>query len=486
VAGRAPTGRRGRVGRTTEQHRYGFLVAAAAVLGGVGFGAAWVLLRLIGLFTHVAFYHRVDAGYAEVHLAPFAHGVYLVAILAAANAAAGLAIRYGHPALSGHGIPEVMESVLTRDGRIPPRVALLKPIFAAVVIGLGGPFGAEGPIIQTGGAIGSLLGQILPASAAERKVLIACGAAAGMTGIFGTPLAAVLLPVELITFEFSLRTLALPAISAAVALALRGALMDARPLFLMPATQAVGPLGLAWCVPFGVLAGLEAAGITRVLYWLEDLYHHVRWAGEVVRPAIGALVVGLIALAGPEVLGVGYDLIREVLAGQASTAELLRIVGFKGLGWLAALASGTVGGVLAPLFMIAGSTGALLGRLLQGLTGLAPGLVGLIFMGAVFGGCARVVLTGAVFAAEVTGDFGAMAPLLVATAMATMVAERLLPYNVMTGKLVRRGLRVSLDYYAHHHDTPTVPAEAAVAAEPAAPGRRAEASGRRGGRRANA
>ena len=441
-----------KVGRRTQQHRYGFLTAAAALLGCVGFAAAWVLLRLIGLFTQVAFYHRLDAAYAEVHAAPYAHGVYLIAILVAASVLAGLAIRYGHPALSGHGIPEVMESVLTNESRIPPRVALLKPIFSAIVIGLGGPFGAEGPIIQTGGAIGSLLGQVLPTTAAERKVLIACGAAAGMTGIFGTPVAAVLLPIELITFEFSLRTVALPAMAAAVAFTLRSAIMDTQPLFLIPPTHAVGPLGLLWCAIFGVLAGFEAAGITRALYWIEDQYRHIRWAGAVMRPAVGALAVGLIALAGPEVLGVGYDLIRSVLGGQVPTVELFRILGFKGAGWLLALASGTVGGVLAPLFMIAGATGALIGHALQGVTGLAPGLVALVFMGAVFGGSARIVLTAAVFAAEVTGDFQAIVPLLLATALAAIVAERLVPYNVMTGKLVRRGLRFSMDYYAPAHE----------------------------------
>lgn len=431
--------------------RYGLLLVAAALLGGAGFGSAWVLLRLIGFLTQAAFYHRLAASYAEVHVAPYAHGVYLVVILVAANALAGLAIRYGHPALGGHGIPEVMESVLEQESRIPWRVAALKPLFSALVIGLGGPFGAEGPIIQTGGAIGSLLGQWLPMSAAERKVLVACGAAAGMTGIFGTPLAAVLLPVELITFEFSLRTVALPAVAAAVSIALRGAVMGPLPLFATAAAQPVGLGGLAWCGLFGALGGLEAVGITRALYGLEDLYRRVRWCGTVLRPAIGGLAVGLIALAGPEVLGVGYDIIRAVLGGQVAPSELLRILGFKAVGWLAALASGTVGGVLAPLFMIAGATGALVGQALHGLTGLAPGLVALVFMAAVFGGSARIVLTAAVFAAEVTGDFGALVPLLAATAVATLVADRLLPYNVMTGKLVRRGLKVSHDYFAPPH-----------------------------------
>lgn len=431
-----------------EEHRYAFLVAAAIVLGVVGFGAAWTLLRLIGLFTQLVFHHRVAAEYAEAHAAPFAHGLGMLAALVGANLLAGLAIRFGHPALSGHGIPEVMESVLEKESRIPLRVALLKPIFSALVIGLGSPFGAEGPIIQTGGAIGSILGQILPTTANERKVLIACGAAAGMTGIFGTPIAAVLLPVELITFEFSLRTVALPAIAATVAYVLRTTLLDATPLFAMHATAPIRLVGLGWCMAFGVVAGVEAAAITATLYWLEDAYKRIPGSGPVTRPVIGALAVGLVALAVPEVLGVGYDLLRAILNDQTSLAELLRLLPAKAVAWLLALASGTVGGVLAPLFIVAGATGGILGTLLAPATGMTAGLVALVFMGAVFGAGARIVLTASVFAAEVTGNFGAVVPVLVATAIATIVTGQLVPYNIMTGKLVRRGLAVSLDYFA--------------------------------------
>ena len=235
---------------------------------------------------------------------------------------------------------------------------------------------------------------------------------------------------------------------AKVAAVLRVPLVGAQPLFAMTPTPPVGPWGLLWCVGFGLLAGLEASAITWLLYWLEDLYARIPYTGLITRPLIGALLVGMIALAGPEVLGVGYDLIRAILNGGVTVPELWRILAFKGSGWLLALSSGTVGGVLAPLFMIAGASGALLGHLLAPWIHLAPGLVALVFMAAVFGAAARAALTSVLFAVEVTGDAHAAVAVLVAVAVAAVVADRLLPYNLMTGKLVRRGLHVFQDYFA--------------------------------------
>lgn len=420
----------------------------AVLMGGVGAVSAWMLLHLIWFCTNVLFWHRWSFTYAEAHAAPDASSAFTVLILLASGVLAGLAVRYGHPSLSGHGIPEVMEAVVLRQGRIPPKVAALKPLIAALVIGSGGPFGAEGPIIQTGGALGSVLGQWLPVSAAERVTLIACGAAAGMTGIFGTPLAAVLLPVELITFEFSLAIIAPTAVAAAVAAVVRVPLLGAQPLFLIRSAHGIGAVGVLWCLGFGVLAGGVAVLITRLLYRLEDLYTQIPWAGPVIRPIIGGACVGLIALVGPEVLGVGYDLIRAILNGQLDVDALWQIFLFKGSGWLLALSSGTVGGVLAPLFMVSGALGALIGHALQQWTGLAPGLVALVFMASVFGAAGRAILTAVLFAVEVTGDYAALIGVLAATAIATAFANQLLPYNIMTGKLVRRGLHLSQDYRA--------------------------------------
>ena len=431
------------------------LMPLAVVVGLTGVVAAAVLFLLICFFSNVFYYHRLALGYAEPHLAPGAASGWTVAVVAFGACCCGLGIRYGDLSLRGHGIPEVMEAVLRRQSRIPPRVALLKPLLAALSIGTGAPFGAEGPIIQTSGALGSLIGQLVPVSALERKILLGCGAAAGMTCIFATPLAGVLLALELIVFEFSARALIPIALAAGVAEVLRPPLLPVAPLFPSTAVMPGGAAALLWVCLLGVLAGLETVGITVVLYWLEDLFGRLPRTGLVTRPVIGALVVGGIALMAPSVLGMGYDLIRSVLAGDVPSRALLALLAAKGLGWLVALASGTVGGVLAPLFLIAGSSGELIGRLLQGVSGLSPELVALVFMAAVFGAGSRAMLTATVFALEVTGDHAALLPVLLGVVLATAVAQRLLPYNIMTGKLVRRGLVPPLDYHAPH---PVMPA----------------------------
>ncbi len=443
--------------RDQQRVRLHVLLPVSAVAGLLGIAAAVALFSLIGLFSNFFYYHRLALRYVEPHASPFAASPLTVAVVVCGALVAGLAIRYGDLALRGHGIPEVMEAVLQRGGRIPWRIAVLKPLTAALVIGTGSPFGAEGPIIQTAGALGSLVGQVVPLTDRERAILLGCGAAAGMTGIFATPLAAVLLALELLVFEFSAAAVVPIAAAAAVAAALRPHLLPPSPLFPSTAGFHGGPLAVLWTAALGVAAGLEAVALTRALYGLEDLFERIRWRPLVVRPVIGAVVVGCIALAFPQVLGMGYDLIRQVLAGGLPAGALLGILGAKAVGWLVALASGTVGGVLAPLFLIAGSSGALVGLALAHVTGQSPTLVALLFMAAVFAGSSRAVLTAAVFAAEVSGDFRALPVLLLATAVAAATAGALLPYDLMTGKLVRRGVRPPLGFF---------PREFATSAEP--------------------
>lgn len=424
------------------------LLALAPVTAGLAVASATALFELIAFFSNLFYYHRLSLRYVEPHLAPGAQHPLTVAILMFGALVGGLGIRYVDLSLRGHGIPETMEAVVQRDSRIRPRVGLFKPVLSALTIGTGSPFGAEGPIIQTAGALGSLLGQVLPVSGTERKILLGCGAAAGMACIFGTPLAGALLALELLVFEFSARALIPIAVAAAVATALRPPVLPPAPLFPAHLPVPLGVTPLLWTAALAVAAGGEAAGITRVLYGLEDAFSRMPRAGLVTRPMLGAAVVGLIALRAPSVLGMGYDLIRGVLAGTLTTRALATAVAAKAAGWLIALASGTVGGVLAPLFLIAGGSGELLGRLLHGVTGLDPALVGLIFMAAVFAGGSRAMLTAVVFALEVTGDYGALVPVTLAVVIATAVAQALLPYNIMTGKLERRGLRLSLDFMA--------------------------------------
>lgn len=430
--------------------RMQLLVPVAALIGLVGVVAAVVLFLLISFFGNLFYEHRLSLQYVEPHAAHMASSPLTIVIVVFGALCSGLAIKYGDISLRGHGIPEVMEAVLQKQSRIRPRVALLKPLLAALSIGTGSPFGAEGPIIQTSGALGSLLGQAIPTSSLERKILLGCGAAAGMTCIFATPLAGVLLALELIVFEFSARAIIPIGLAAGVAAALRPHILPDSPLFPSTAIMPGGAPALAWIALFGVLAGLEGVGITAALYWVEDLFERIPRSGLVTRPMIGALCVGIIALFAPDVLGMGYDLIRSVLAGGMPSGELGGLILAKGVGWTVALASGTVGGVLAPLFLIAGSTGELLGRLLQSVSGLSPELVALVFMAAVFGAGSRAMLTATLFAVEVTGNYAALVPVLMAVVVATVVAERMLPYNIMTGKLVRRGLMPPLDYHARH------------------------------------
>ena len=434
--------------RPENQVRQWLVIPLAALLGCGGVAAAVVLYGLIGLFAHVFYFHQFTFAYVEPHSGPHASSPVTIAILVLGAVCSGLAIKYGDVSLRGHGIPEVMEAVLQRESRIKPRVALLKPILAALSIGTGSPFGAEGPIIQTSGALGSLLGQWIPVSAVERKILLGCGAAAGMTGIFATPMAAVLLALELVVFEFSARSIIPIAVAAAVTDGLRVHMLPGSPLFPSSATLAHGIGPLLWVAAFGIIAGVVGAGITWVLYALEDVFAWLPKTGVITRPVIGAIIVGLIALVAPSVLGTGYDLIREVLAGGMPTGQLLALFLTKGVGWLIALASGTVGGVLAPLFLIAGSSGEILGRVVQPLSHVDPALVALLFMASIFAAGSRAVLTGAIFAVEVTGDYGALVPVMIAVMVATAVAGRLSDYNIMTGKLVRRGLRPPLDYFA--------------------------------------
>lgn len=361
----------------------------------------------------------------------------------------GLMLKYGTPQISGHGIPEAMEAVIYRDCRVNGRVALLKPLSAAVSIGSGGPYGAEGPIIMTGGAIGSLLGCRGPASAAERKVMMGAGAAAGMVAIFGTPMAALLLALELLVFEFSTRAFIPIAVASGVAAGLRRLVMgEAGPLFPLVETVALEPAHLVWYALFGLLAGAAAAGLSWLVYAVEDVYHRIPGLTMATRPVVGAVAVGVIGIAFPRALGVGYDSISGLLHGQFGLGLALGILVWKLAAWSLSLGSGTSGGVLAPLLMIGAAAGAILGHLTVGLTGIPPGMAALVFMAALFGAATRATLAAVLFAAEVTGHFEAVVPLLLTAALADSLAIRLLPYTIMTGKLIRRGRHVAQDFHA--------------------------------------
>jgi H+/Cl- antiporter ClcA len=353
----------------------------------------------------------------------------------------GLMARFGSEKIRGHGIPEAIEAILIGGSRLSPKVAVLKPLSSAISIGTGGPFGAEGPIIMTGGAIGSLFAQCFEMSSAERKSLLVAGAAAGMTAIFGTPIAALLLAVELLLFEWKPRSFIPVAVAACVSACWRPFLFGAGPLFPAHFDMSLPWWGIALCAGLGILTGFASGLLTVLLYKVEDLFEalpvHWMWC-----PAIGGLFIGLGGLIEPRALGVGYDIIEDLLHSNVLPAAVLTILAVKVAIWLIALSSGTSGGVLAPLLIFGGAIGWLAGLFLPG----DQGFWALIGMAAMMGGTMRAPLTGTFFAVELTGDLSALLPLLAATVSAYAVTVLVLRRSILTEKIARRGQHITREY----------------------------------------
>ncbi len=429
------------------------LISALSI--GVAFAAgliARLLVAMIALVTNAAFFGRLSVQ----PVAPAAHhlGLWVIAVPVLGGVIVGLMARYGSKAIRGHGIPEAMEQVLTNESRIPPRLTFLKPLSAAIAIGTGGPFGAEGPIIATGGALGSLVGQLLRTSASERKTLLAAGAAAGMSATFGSPVSAVLLAVELLLFEFRARSIIPVALASATAAGLRMALVGSKPVFEMP--QLVQPSGeaLTFYVLLGAVMGVVATGVTRAVYAVEDGFEKlpVHWMWW---PALGGLAVGGVGYFAPRTMGVGYDNIERVLSGSLAGQALLVLFVLKFVSWVIALGSGTSGGTLAPLFTIGGGLGATLGALgahALPYWGIDPRIAGLVGMAAIFAGASRALLASVVFAFETTLQPLGLLPLLGGCSAAFLVSCFLMRNTIMTEKIARRGIRVPSEYAADFLD----------------------------------
>jgi H+/Cl- antiporter ClcA len=351
--------------------------------------------------------------------------------------------RYGSERIRGHGIPEAIEAILINGSRVDAKVALLKPLSSAISIGSGGPFGAEGPIIMTGGAVGSLIAQFFHLTSAERKTLLVAGAAAGMSATFAAPLAAVLLAVELLLFEWKPRSLIPVALASVTAAAMRPYIIGLGPLFPVPAHPAfVGPLGLLGCVLAGLLAGALSAVLTQAVYAAEDTFQRlpIHWMWW---PALGGLVVGAGGWMFPQALGVGYDVIGDLLRGDVGGRVIIGVLVVKSVIWSVSLGSGTSGGVLAPLLMMGGALGGVEAWFLpaEGL-GFWP----LVSMGAILGGTMRSPLTGVVFALELTHDINMLLPLLVAVTIAHGFTVLTLRRSILTEKIARRGYHLSREY----------------------------------------
>src|SRR5579872_2368599 len=421
------------------------ILAISALAIGIGFVASYValaLLRLIGLFTNLFFFQRWSS--QLVSPAGSTLGWFAMFVPVIGGLIIGLMARYGSDRIRGHGIPEAIEAILINGSRVEPKVALLKPLSSAISIGSGGPFGAEGPIIMTGGAFGSMIAQFFHLTAAERKTLLVAGAAGGMSATFAAPLAAVLLAVELLLFEWKPRSLVPVALASATAGAVRRYIIGLGPLFPTPPHSVfIGPEGLAGCVLAGVLAGALSALLTLGVYAAEDLFQnhvHIHWMWW---PAFGGLAVGIGGLIFPQALGVGYETIGALLQGSVPVHVIWGILLVKSFIWAFSLGSGTSGGVLAPLLMMGGALGGLEAMFLPN---AGAGFWPLISMGAILGGTMRSPFTGIVFAFELTHDINVILPLLVASVIAHFFTALTLKRSILTEKVARRGYHLSREY----------------------------------------
>ena len=413
----------------------------AIVIGVISTFVAWVLLKLIGFFTNLSYYHRLDTSFASPVGSRL--GVYAIAVPVVGSLIVGLMARYGSERIRGHGIPEAIESILMNGSRVRPRLAILKPLSAAISIGTGGPFGAEGPIIMTGGAFGSIIGQFFHLTSVERRTLLVAGACAGMSATFAAPLSSVLIGVELLLFEWKPRSAVPVALASATACVARRYLLGLGPLFPVPSHPAfIGLYGLGGCVAAGLAAGALSALLTLGVYAAEDMFqklpiHWMWW------PAIGGVFVGLGGLIFPQALGVGYDTIRSLLQGNVPFTIFAGVLLVKSAIWMISLGSGTSGGVLAPLLMMGAALGGVESIFLPQ---FGQGFWPLVSMGAILGGTMRSPFTGIVFALELTHDFNMLLPLLVASFLAHLFTVLTLKRSILTEKISRRGYHVSREY----------------------------------------
>jgi chloride channel protein, CIC family len=428
------------------------MVLMSFLAGGIGLLAgaiAYLLYKLIGFFTNFFFYYRLSTDFVSARHAQL--GAWVIVIPVIGGLIVGFMAKYGTSKIKGHGIPEAMEAVLVNRSRIEPRVAILKPISAAIAIGTGGPFGAEGPIIQTGGALGSLVGQVFHTTASERKVLLACGAAAGMSATFNTSIAGVILAIELLLFEFKARSFIPLVIASTLATAVHMQLLGAGPMFSVAAMDFGIPHALPFYLLLGIVCGLAAVAFSKLLYWTEDQFEKLP-IDELWWPAIGALGLGIIGYFVPRVFGVGYDTIGDILNANLAWKLLLLVMVAKAAALVVSLGSGTSGGLLAPMFMSSAALGGVFALGIDRIypaANLSPGAFALVAMGAVFGAASRATFTFIIFAFEITRDYNSVLPLMLVSVIADGVAMLLMPKaSIMTEKLARRGLRIHQEYEA--------------------------------------
>lgn len=437
-----------------------FKLTKISILAGIVGACAGVIAKLlhdlIGLVTHVLFYGELRPEIVSPLESPL--GLLIIVIPALGGLIVGAMAKYGSPLVRGHGIPEAMEAVLQNKSRISPKVALLKPLSAAMSIGSGQPFGAEGPIIQTGGALGSVIGQLFQTTAAERKVLLASGAAGGLAATFGTPIAAVVFAIELLLFEFRTRSFIPVVISSTVATGVYVSIFGEKPIFAVPEAAFGSPINLVFFLVLGILCGVAGIALTRALYRIEDFFHRLP-LNTYLHPALGGLFVGVVGYALPrltypglDVFGPGYYVIENILNFRYPVGFLAVLLVAKSLVWLFSLGSGTSGGTLAPIFMIGASLGGIFGlivaRLFPGMDAV-PLAFAMAGMAAVFGSSTRATFASIIFVFEITQNYHAILPVMLASVVADAMVARFLPTTILTEQLRRSGILVHHEYEAN-------------------------------------
>ncbi len=449
-----PTGA-GSTGGSTESELGDFttapgllrLLPLAVVIGALSAGVSLALLELIGFFTHLLYYQHLASGLVSPNANTL--GPIALVIPVGGGLIVGLMARYGSEQIRGHGIPEAMESILINGSKVAPRLAILKPIASAISIGTGGPFGAEGPIIMTGGAVGSIVGQLFNLTAVERRSLLVAGASAGMSAVFGTPVAATLFGVELLVFEFKPRSMVLIGLASAMADGLRvimaqHGLVSPQPLFPVPHHVPLVGIVLGGAALIGIVSGLAAWVMTQAVYKAEDLFlklsPHLHWMWW---PVLGGVIIGVGGLVDPRALGVGYNTIHAELLGKLGLGALALLLVVKLVIWSGSLGGGTSGGIIAPILMMGAAIGALLGHVLPGGN---PALWALIGMTGGLAGVTRSPFTSIVFAFELTHDQGSLLALLVVATLAHLVSVLVLKRSILTEKVARRGFHVMREY----------------------------------------
>ena len=418
----------------------------AGVIGLVAGLAAYLLYGMIAVCSNLVFFHQFSSALPNITANPL--GLWIIVVPALGGLVVGIMAKYGSSKIRGHGIPEAIEAIIVNKSRIAPRVAILKPISAAIAIGTGGPFGAEGPIIQTGGALGSIFGQVLHMTAAERKVLLGCGAAAGMAATFSTPIAGVIFAIELLLFEFRSRSFIPLVIATTIATTVHVVLIGPGPMFTVGQAHFDIAHGLPFYLLLGIVCGLMAVVMSRSLYWIEDQFEKLP-IDELWWPAIGAVGLGVIGYFVPRVLGVGYGTLSDILNNNLSLGLLVVILVFKSVALLISLGSGTSGGLLAPMFTGGAALGAVYAILVNHFVPgahLDPSAYALTGMAAVFAAASRATFAFIIFAFEITRNYNSVLPLMLVCVIANAIAQLFLKESIMTEKLARRGLKVHLEY----------------------------------------